>query len=158
MSEGKDLLAYCGFYCGDCFGHTGVIADATETFKQVLDRYRFGRTAEAVFSRQLGDYGRFYETLEFMTGLRCPRICREGEDGGPSSCEVRKCCRTRGYYACYECDGFERCDTLLSLHGGLHTASCLKNLTAIREMGLEAWLVGEKRHCYWLEEDGWNPE
>lgn len=28
MKERKDLLAYCGFYCGDCLGYTSVIADA----------------------------------------------------------------------------------------------------------------------------------
>lgn len=153
MKASKELLAYCG----DCFGHTGVIADATETFKEVLDRYQFGRTADAVFAKQLGDYGRFYEMLEFMTGLRCPRMCRREEGKGVSSCSVRNCCREKGLFACYECDGFETCDKLLSLHGGLHTDFCLKNLKAIRQMGLEAWLARGKRHCYWLEE-GWNPE
>ena len=154
MKASKELLAYCGFYCGDCFGYTGVIADAAETFKEVLDRHQFRRTAESVFSGQLRDYGKFCEMLEFMTGLRCPGICRRAESEGPSSCSVRKCCREKGFFACYECDGFETCDKLLSLHKGLHTDSCLKNMKDIREMGLEAWLVGGKRHCYWLEEGG----
>ncbi len=157
MKASKELLAYCGFYCGGCLGYTGVIADAAESFKKVLDQYQFVRTAHSVFPKQLEDYDKFYEMLGFMTGLRCPAICRRAvEDGGMSSCEVRNCCLNKGFYACYECDAFETCDKLLSLHGGLHTDSCLKNMKAIREMGFEAWLVEGKRHCYWLEE-GWSP-
>jgi hypothetical protein len=105
-----------------------------------------------VFPKQLRDYDAFYEMLRFMTGLKCPTICRRGEGGGPSSCRVRDCCREKGFFACYECDGFETCEKLTSLHEGLHTDSCLKNMQAIREMGLESWLVRGQRHCYWLEE------
>jgi hypothetical protein len=157
MKARKELLAYCGFYCGDCLGYTGVIAEAATALRTVLDRYQFERTAKAVFPRQLADYDNFYQMLAFMAGLRCPGICRpSAEEGGTSSCEVKNCCLDKGYYACYECDDYETCETLLSLHSGLHADACLKNLKAIREMGLETWLVAGPRHCYWLEEDGWN--
>jgi len=33
MKERKDLLAYCGFYCGDCLGYSGVIARALFSFE-----------------------------------------------------------------------------------------------------------------------------
>ena len=39
MKARKDLLAYCGFYCGDCLGYTGVIADAADNLTQVLEKY-----------------------------------------------------------------------------------------------------------------------
>jgi len=38
-----------------------------------------------------------------------------------------------------------------SLHKGLHTDACVRNMKAIREMGLEAWLTSGKRHTYWGE-------
>jgi len=152
MKESKDLLAYCGLYCGDCLVYAGVIADAAKDFMTVLEKYKFDRTAKCVFSEQLKDYDRFFEMLEFMTGLKCPKICREREDSG-TSCEVRKCCIDKGFYACYECDDFEICDKLKSFMGGLHTDSCVKNLKAIKEMGLEAWITRGKRHCYWSETD-----
>jgi hypothetical protein len=150
MGERKELLAYCGSYCGDCLGHTGVIADAASDFKTVLERYKFERTAECVFPEALKNYETFYEALSFMTRLRCDKSCREGEDSA-TSCEVRRCCRERGFYACHECDDFENCDKLRSLMGGLHTDSNLKNLRAINEMGLEAWITEGKRHSYWDE-------
>jgi hypothetical protein len=150
----KEVLAYCGFYCGDCLGYTGVIADAAENLTEVLERYQFHRTAECVFPEQLRDYDKLREMLGFMTGLRCAGICREErQDGGASGCQVKNCCKERGYYACYECDDFETCDILDSLHKGLHTDSCVKNMKAIREMGLEAWLTGGRRYVYWGEVD-----
>ena len=70
--ERKDLLAYCGFYCGDCLGYTGVIADAARDFMKVLEKYEFDRTAKCVFPEELEDYDTFYEALGFMTGLYAP--------------------------------------------------------------------------------------
>ncbi len=152
MKESKDLLAYCGFYCGDCLGYTGVIADAARNFMMVLEKYKFDQTAKSVFPEKLKFYDKFCEILVFMTGLRCEKICREREDSG-TSCEVRKCCREGGFYACYECSDFEICEKLRSLHEGLHYDSSVKNLKAIKEMGLEAWILRGKRYCYWGEID-----
>lgn len=152
MKERKELLAYCGSYCGDCLGYTGVIADAAGDFMMVLEKYKFDRTAKCVFPEELKNYDTFYEVLGFMTGLKCTQICRESEDSS-TSCKVRNCCRERGFYACYECDDFEVCDKLMSFMGGLHADSCLKNLKAIKEMGLEAGIIKGKRHCYWDEVD-----
>jgi hypothetical protein len=121
-------------------GLSGVVADAAEGVLEVLDRYRFDRTADCVFPQELGDYGRFHEMLRFMTGLRCPGNCRDGWQDA-ESCQVRACCRDRGYFACHECDQFETCAKLRSLHQGLHAEASLQNLRAIREMGLDAWLA-----------------
>ena len=152
MKERKELLAYCGVYCGDCLGYTDVIADAVKNFTMVLEKYKFDRTAKCVFSDQLKDYDKFYENLGFMTCLKCPMICREREDGG-IACKVRKCCIDRGFYACYECDDFEICDKIKSLMKGLHYYASVNNLKAIREMGLKAWITRGKRHYYWSEGD-----
>ena len=152
MKHKKELLTYCGFYCGDCLGYTGVIADAATDFKTMLDKYKFERTAKCVLPDQLKDYDRFYEIVSFMTGLKCPLICRARQDSSVS-CVVRKCCIDNGFYACYECDNFEACDKLKSLMEGLHYKSSLKNLRSIQQMGLEEWISRGKRHHYWDEGD-----
>ncbi len=148
MNDKKEQLAYCGFYCGDCLGFTGVIADAAKDFKITLDKFQFDQTAKCVFPDQLHNYDRFYEMIKFMTGLKCPMICRQRQDPDVT-CEVRKCCIDKGFYACYECNDFETCDKLKSLMDGLHYESSSKNLKSIREMGLEGWLAKGKRHHYW---------
>jgi len=152
MNERKDLLAYCGLYCGDCLGYTGVIADAAKNFMKVLEKYKFDQTAKCVFPEELKNYDTFCEMLVFMTNLKCPKICREREDSD-AFCKVRKCCRDRGFHACYECDDFETCEKLKSTHEGLNYDSCVKNLKTIKEMGLEAWIISGKRFCYWNEVD-----
>jgi len=150
MAGSKDLLAYCGFYCGDCLGYTGVVADAAQSLLQVLERYQFDRTAECVFPEELGDYDRLCEMLRFMTELRCSGICRENDQGRPpSTCVIKNCCKDKGYYACYECASFETCEKFALVHQGLHTDSCIKNMKAIKEMGREAWLARGRRYCYW---------
>jgi len=152
MKADVNLLACCGFYCGDCLRYTGVIADPAHNLIRVLEKYSFGRTAECVFPRELSGYGDLCEMLGFMATLRCPGICRTPELGDrPSPCEVRDCCREKGFYACYQCDEFETCEVLLRLHEGLHAEACAVNMRAIREMGLTAWLDHGERHCYWTE-------
>jgi len=149
MKARKDLLAYCGLYCGDCLGYTGVIADVAKNLMMVLNKYKFDRTVKCVLSKELKDYDKFYEMLAFMTGLKCPKICRERGEYSGTSCKIRKCCRDKGFYSCYECNDFEICDKLKTFMEGLHADSCVKNLKAIKEMGLEAWIIRGKRLWYW---------
>jgi len=151
MKGRKDSLAYCGLYCGDCAGHIGEIAETANNLIKVLQKFKFDRTAKCLFSEELKDYDQFYKMLEFMTGLKCPKICREREDSG-TSCKIRKCCRDKGFYACYECDDFEVCEKLKSLEE-LHGDSCVKNLKAIKEVGLDAWITSGKRLWFGSEVD-----
>ena len=148
MKGRKDLLAYCGIYCGDCLGYTSVIADAGENLKTVIDKYKFEQTAKCIFPTELKEYDKFYEMLEFITKLRCSGKCRTEKD--TESCKIRSCCREKGFYACYQCNGFEVCDKLKSSMKGLHTDSCIENLKAIKEMGIETWLNSGKRKMYWM--------
>jgi len=151
MKNNKKLLAYCGLYCGDCAGYSGEIANTAKKFKKVLEKYKFDRTAKSLFSKELKDYDKFCEMLGFITGLKCPQTCREREDSS-TSCKIRKCCKDKGFYACYECDDFKTCNILKSLEG-LHQDSCVKNLEAIKKMGLETWIIKGKRLWFGTEVD-----
>jgi hypothetical protein len=145
------LLAYCGLYCGDCAGYSGEIADSAADLAQILERYRFHRTAGHLFPEQISDYEGFHKTLAFMTELRCTKVCRERGDGG-TSCEIRVCCFKRGFYACCECADFGTCAKLTSLEA-LHGDACVGNLEAIQEMGLEAWIASGQRLWFGSEVD-----
>ena len=46
MKERENSLAYCGFYCGDCLGKTGVIADAAKDLKTVTRPHVRGSGSE----------------------------------------------------------------------------------------------------------------
>ena len=139
----KNLLAYCGLYCGDCAGHTGDIAAAAEKLKQTLDRYRFERTARELFAAKLGEYEKLYEKIAFLAETCCPTPCR-GKPVSDGGCAIRLCCIERGYFTCGECAEHETCEELASL-AGLHGDAPQRNLKAINKMGLKQWLNSGKR-------------
>jgi hypothetical protein len=108
MRASAELLAYCGLYCGDCLGYTGVIADAAANLMQVLEHYEFERTAACVFPQQLRDYDKLGAILGFMAGLRCAGVCRRpANEDSSASCEVKLYCQKKGFHACHECRAFE---------------------------------------------------
>lgn len=150
MEKESKLLAYCGLYCGDCAGYSGEIAEAARNLIEVTERYKFRQTATHLFSRELNNYNNLSEMLDFMSKLKCPRICRQIA-ASDVKCEISKCCRERRFFTCHECAIFETCDKLKTL-SGLHGDSHIKNLRAIQKMGVEDWIQKAKR--LWFAEDG----
>ncbi len=86
-----------------------------------------------------------------MSQLKCPMVCRERKDNNVA-CEIRKCCRDKGFFSCYECADFEVCEKLKIMEG-LHYEAMIKNLKEIKAVGLEEWIGKGKPHHYWDEED-----
>ena len=51
MSDNEDdrnLIAYCGLYCGDCFAHKGTVADLARDLRKELRLSKFDKTAESL--------------------------------------------------------------------------------------------------------------
>ena len=44
MNEQKELIAYCGLYCGDCFAYQGKIADLARDLRKELRQSKFDKT------------------------------------------------------------------------------------------------------------------
>jgi hypothetical protein len=146
----KNLLAYCGLYCGDCGGYGGGIAGKARELMDVLKEYRFKKTVEHHFPEQIKDYDDFYEKLKFISTLVCEPACRM-KNVEDTHCEIKKCAIEKDYFACYECDDYETCEKLATLEE-LHGDSCVKNLTAIKEMGLEKWIESGDRLWFGSQE------
>jgi len=145
--ENKNLIAYCGLYCGGCPIYKGKIADLARDLRKELRGVRFDRTAEALseisFFKTFNNYQQCYEVLGAMVKLRCKKVCKDG--GGPPFCKIRKCCQKKGIDGCWECEEFETCEKLDFLklgHGDAH----IKNIRKIRKQGIEEFLKKEK---YW---------
>ncbi len=146
--EDRDLISYCGLYCGDCFAHREKIADLARDLRKELRQAKFDRTAESMsvipFFKVFENYEQCYEVLGAMVKFRCKKACKGG--GGPHFCKMRKCAQKKGIEGCWECDEFETCeklDFLKPVHGDAH----LKNLRKIKKQGIDGFLE-EKKHWY----------
>lgn len=137
----KELLGFCGLYCGDCFSFQGKIADQARDLRKTLRQAKFAKVAPGFskYFKAFTNYEVCYEVLGAMVRLRCKRACRGG--GGNPSCKIRNCCQKRGIEGCWECDEFETCtksDFLRPIHGDAH----IRNLRKIKRYGIEQLLSG----------------
>ncbi len=62
----RNLIAYCGLYCGDCFAHKGKIADLARDLRKELRQSKFDKTAES-----LSDISFFKVFENYGSAMRC---------------------------------------------------------------------------------------
>ncbi len=143
MRENKNLVAYCGLYCGDCFIYQGKIADLARDLRKELRRSKFSRFAGMIskYFKPYKNYDTTYEVLGMMVRLRCKRTCHNG--GGPPSCKIRSCCVKRGIDGCWLCDEFEKCTNLDFLRA-VHDDAHIKNLKILKRKGIVQFIRGKK--------------
>ena len=151
IEEDKNLIAYCGLYCGDCIGYKGKAADLARDLRKELRETKFDKTAEYLstmsFFAVYKNYKQCYEVLGALVKFRCKRSCKGG--GGPPFCKMRKCCQKKEIEGCWECNEFEKCEKLDFLkpnHGDAH----IKNLRIIKKKGIDEFLKGKK---YWYSKE-----
>ncbi|UCD05531.1 MAG: DUF3795 domain-containing protein [candidate division WOR-3 bacterium] len=145
MKEKKDLIAYCGLYCSDCFIYQGKIADLARDLRKELRKSKFSRFAKMIsgYFKPYKNYDTTYEVLGMMVRLRCKRTCHNG--GGPPSCKVRTCCLKKGIEGCWQCTEFEQCkklDFLRAVHDDAH----IRNLRTLKGKGVKRFIRGKR---YW---------
>jgi hypothetical protein len=143
----RNLLGYCGLYCGDCFAHQGVIAGLARELLKELRAAGFADMAAALspvpeFS-VFRDYPQCHDVLGGLVRFRCKRACRGG--GGNPRCLMRGCCLGRGLVGCWECAEFEECDKLHVLERG-HGDAAIRNLRIIKRQGVDSFIAGKR---YW---------
>ena len=147
MAEHKDLIAYCGLYCGDCVGYKGKVADLARDLRKELRAAKFDKTAEVLaavsFFEVFKNYDQSYQVLGALVKFRCKKSCKGG--GGPPFCKMRKCCQKKGIEGCWECKEFETCEKLDFLKPG-HGDAHIKNLRTLKKKGVDSFLAGMK---YW---------
>ena len=137
MVKKKELVAYCGLYCGDCVKYKGNIQKLSGELLDDLNSEKFEKIAATI--KDIKDYKEFRKTLEVLSGLECKVGCRAG--GGTADCEIKICCQEKGYYTCAECDNFMYCPEL----AGVPAIQCgiisyVKELERIKKIGLDKWL------------------
>ena len=139
----KNLIAYCGLYCGDCFNHKGKIADMARDLRKELRQAKFDQVSQGLskFFKAFENYEQCYEVLGAMVRLRCKKSCRSG--GGPPFCKIRTCCQKKRIEGCWECEQFETCQKLNFLKT-VHNDAHSKNLRKIKKEGVSSFLSGKR--------------
>ncbi len=143
MENNRDLIGYCGLYCGDCFNYKGEIADLARDLRKKLREAKFDVVSQGLskYFKEFKNYEQCYEVLGAMVRLRCKRACRVG--GGNPSCKPRICCQKKNIIGCWECGEFETCaklDFLKPIHGDAN----LKNLRKLKKQGADSFLEGTR--------------
>jgi hypothetical protein len=134
-----ELAAYCGLYCGACDIYQKRIGQSGNELKKVLDAYRFNEIATQVPG--LENYEAFHNVLNTLVTIfgQCAG-CQK--DGGPPQCDIRNCCREKGYKTCAECSSVpcEKLKPLLDSYPQLG-----EDLQEIKKSGLEKWSEEQRK-------------
>jgi len=131
----KNLVGYCGLYCGACGIYQGRIKQAVENLWKVIRIYGFDKIAPelAKWEPAFQHYKEFAEVMDGWVKIfgECPGCVK---DGGDPECGVRECCKQKGYALCVECGEMDGCATLQRYPWAADT------LRQIKDMGADKWL------------------
>lgn len=136
--DGYTLVGCCGIYCGACFAYRGEIPLKARELKELLNKERFHKIA--VPFDWVGDYREFRRWLGFLARMKCDGC---GAGGGNPFCQIRRCCRKRGYISCAECSEMpcKKLDWITKRYRKWN----LKNLYEIRDLGYKSWMERAER-------------
>lgn len=130
----KDLVGYCGLYCGACGIYQGRIEQAVENLREIISHYGFDKTAPklAKWEPAFQHYTEFENVLDGFAKIlgECPG-CVKG--GGDPDCELHECCKQKAYSTCAECVEMEKCERLQRY------VPVLDSLRRIEAIGVDEW-------------------
>jgi len=129
----KNLVGYCGLYCGACGIYQGRITQAVKNLRKVIGAYGFDKIAPelAKWEPTLQYYTEFEKVMDGLVKLfgECPG-CIGG--GGDPACAVRECCKQKAYTTCAECSEIESCEKVQK-----YGPRALEGLKKIKAMGVD---------------------
>jgi hypothetical protein len=130
----KNLVGFCGLYCGTCGIHQGRIKQAVENLRNMIGAYGFDKIIPelAKYEPSFKHYPEFDQVMNGLVRLfgECPG-CIAG--GGDPNCVVRQCCKQKNYATCAECTEMDACEKLQRVGGSLD------NLKRIKAAGVDKW-------------------
>jgi len=136
----KNLVAYCGLYCGNCFSHTGQANQLSKDITKIIQDNKFNGNSNIVPFIEPNLLNKYYKWLRSKKETRCKKACRDNDQ---RSCKIKECCTLKEFEGCWECDKYENCDKMEFLKI-IHNDAHIKNMRAIREIGIDEWILNKK--------------
>jgi hypothetical protein len=131
----KNLIGYCGLYCGACGIYQGRITQAVENLRKTISAYGFDKFAPelAKWEPAFQHYAEFENVLNGFVKMfgKCPG-CIGG--GGDPTCAVRECCKQKAYTTCAECSEMGSCEKAQR-----YGPRALEGLKKIKALGIDRW-------------------
>ncbi len=132
----RELIAYCGLYCGLCSARTQIPEQAA-ALAETLRKSEHHGPAE------------FDKELQNLATPHPERYCRAGKCGHPA-CAIRKCAQRRNVDVCPLCDDYP-CEKIKTLAASEPTM--LHDGNRMKQIGLEAWIKEQEERrkagfCY----------
>jgi len=103
-----------------------------EELNRFVHAYRYGEWIG--FMTQEFEFENFMKGLEWFANSGCSG-CLQG--GGMPTCEIRNCCKEKGFNNCYFCSDFLKCE---KLDYQRETYKINENYERIKQVGYENWL------------------
>jgi hypothetical protein len=137
VNEAKELVGYCGAFCGTCMLKGRIYTDVA---KELLEMLRASEHPVWVPKHEKIDFNfdDFMRGLEYFSnadkGPYCQAPCK---DGGGAPCKCRPCAKEKGIKICYECEEFpcEHLSWLIEKHPEM-----IDDCKKFKEIGVEEWL------------------
>jgi hypothetical protein len=134
LNASTSLVGCCGLYCGACAKYQRKIKQAVENLREATNALELDKNASemAKWEPAFQHYTEYETVLDaFVRFFGECQGCVAGT--GSPDCEVRPCCRQKGYTICAECIEMDTCEKLLRLVGSL------ENLKRIKAVGVSNW-------------------
>jgi hypothetical protein len=129
-------IAFCGVCCGHC-GMQMRIPGIAKELKRFVDAYGYadwiGHVAPDL------DFQSFIKGVDWFAGSGCPG-CLHG--GGMPVCEVRNCCKGKGFNNCFSCKEFAKCERLQYQK---ETYRVDDSYARIKHVGYDGWLKEQEQ-------------
>jgi hypothetical protein len=126
----RQLVGYCGIYCGLCDQHTR-IPDRATALAESLHKADFEE-----WGHSLSGFQEFWSLLNQLKEVEDDRCCRTGKCGAPF-CAARKCAIERQVEVCPHCQDYP-CERLRAFAKG--EPLLLADGQRMVEIGLDAWV------------------
>ena len=148
MVENKNLIGYCGLYCGACGIYQGKIKQAVENLRKIINFYGFDKISAdlAAWEPAFQHYKEFENVMDGLVKIfgECP-ACNAG--GGDPACVIRMCIKQKGYTICAECADLETCEKVQRFE------RAKEGSRKIKAMGVDKWAEAMKKkvdagYCY----------
>jgi hypothetical protein len=108
-----------------------------EELKRFIHAYKYGEWVGHV--TQEFEFENFMKGLNWFAKSNCSG-CIQG--GGMPTCEVRNCCKEKGFNNCYFCNDFLKCEKLGYQR---ETYKINENHERIKQVGYENWLKEQEK-------------